>query len=274
MGSAISVMTLRRLTSGDVSFTCGSVTDSKQQGRLSKVTSPRLAFVVALWLLLTPRGYVFALDTTLDITQFAHQVWKIRDGFTEGYTESIAQTPDGYLWLGTEFGLIRFDGIRHVLWSPSTGQHLPSSNIRALLAARDGSLWIGTDSGLARWNNRKLTEYRELAGYNVFTLLEDHEGTIWAGGNSLPTGRICAIRQLDIRCDGQDGSLGTGPVSIYEDSQGSLWVGVAAGMWRWKPQPSMLYRVPGQDPVVEALLEGAQGEMILGTNGRSEEHTS
>jgi len=216
---------------------------------------------------LTPRGYVFALDTTLDITQFAHQVWKIRDGFTEGYTESIAQTPDGYLWLGTEFGLIRFDGIRHVLWSPSTGQHLPSSNIRALLAARDGSLWIGTDSGLARWNNRKLTEYRELAGYNVFTLLEDHEGTIWAGGNSLPTGRICAIRQLDIRCDGQDGSLGTGPVSIYEDSQGSLWVGVAAGMWRWKPQPSMLYRVPGQDPVVEALLEGAQGEMILGTNG-------
>jgi Two component regulator propeller len=105
----------------------------------------RLAFIVALSLLSRPPEYVFALDITLDTTQYAHKAWKIRDGFTDGYTESIAQTPDGYLWLGTEFGLIRFDGIHHVVWTPSAGQNLPSSRIRALLAARDGSLWIGTD---------------------------------------------------------------------------------------------------------------------------------
>ena len=230
------------------------------------MTRTRLAFIVALWLLLTPREYVFALDITLDITQYAHKAWKIRDGFPDGYTESIAQTQDGYLWLGTEFGLIRFDGIRHVVWTPSAGQELPSNRIRALLAARDGSLWIGTDRGLARWSNRKLTVYRELDGYNVFTLLEDNEGTVWAGGNSIPTGRLCAIWQLNIRCDGQDGSLGPGPVSMYEDSQGGLWVGVAAGLWRWKPQPSKLYPMPGLDPVVVALLEGTPGELLLGTN--------
>ena len=52
----------------------------------------------------------FALDPALDISQYAHTSWKIRDGFTKGTINSIAQTPDGYLWLGTQFGLLRFDG--------------------------------------------------------------------------------------------------------------------------------------------------------------------
>src|SRR5262249_29716422 len=52
----------------------------------------------------------FALDPALDVSQYAHTSWKIREGFTKGIITSMAQTPDGYLWLGTEFGLVRFDG--------------------------------------------------------------------------------------------------------------------------------------------------------------------
>jgi ligand-binding sensor domain-containing protein len=63
----------------------------------------------------------------------------------------MAQTPDGYLWLGTEFGLLRFDGVRNVPWRPPPDQQLPSNQIRSLLATRDGALWIGTDKGLSRW---------------------------------------------------------------------------------------------------------------------------
>ena len=75
-----------------------------------------------------------ALDPSLDISQYSHTSWKIRDGFTKGYISSIAQTPDGYLWLGTEFGLVRFDGVRAVPWQPPTGVQLPSHDIVSLLA--------------------------------------------------------------------------------------------------------------------------------------------
>src|ERR1700720_2622612 len=86
----------------------------------------------------------FALNPALDVSQYAHTAWKIRDGFSKGIITSIAQTPDGYLLLGTEFGLLRFDGVRTVPWQPSADQHLPSNYITGLLVARDGTFWVGT----------------------------------------------------------------------------------------------------------------------------------
>src|SRR5215469_7313911 len=90
-----------------------------------------------------------ALDPSLDLSQYAHASWKIRDGFVKGIITSIVQTPDGYLWLGTELGLFRFDGVRVVPWQPPAGQQLPDNFISHLLVARDGTLWIGTLKGLA-----------------------------------------------------------------------------------------------------------------------------
>ena len=105
----------------------------------------------------------FALNPALDVSQYAHTAWKFREGFSTGRIHAITQTPDGYLWLGTDFGLLRFDGVRAVPWQPPEGQHLPDNSIRELLAARDGTLWIGTLKGLASWNVGKLTAYPELA---------------------------------------------------------------------------------------------------------------
>src|SRR5712691_449889 len=97
----------------------------------------------------------FALNPNLDVSQYEHTSWKISEGFSKGVINSIAQTPDGYLWLGTEFGLLRFDGVRAVPWQPPD-QHLPSSLVARLLVARDGTLWIGTLKGLASWKGGKL----------------------------------------------------------------------------------------------------------------------
>jgi ligand-binding sensor domain-containing protein len=87
-----------------------------------------------------------ALNPSLDISQYAHNNWTLDKGFLRGAVHSIAQTPDGFLWLGTEFGLVRFDGVKAVEWP--INQSLQSTQIRTLLAGRDGTLWLGTSRGL------------------------------------------------------------------------------------------------------------------------------
>src|SRR6185295_18704289 len=118
--------------------------------------------VVLLLLLSAVCRSAAALDTALDASQYAHTSWKIREGFVKGAITTIAQTPDGYLWLGTDFGLLRFDGVRAIPWQPPRDQPLPSSYITRLVAARDGTLWIGTLSGLASWKDGTLSQYAEL----------------------------------------------------------------------------------------------------------------
>jgi hypothetical protein len=154
------------------------------------------------------------LNPALDVSQYAHTSWKVREGFSKGYINSIAQTADGYLWLGTEFGLYRFDGVRNVPWQPPAKQPLPSTTIMSLLATRDGTLWTGTLKGLASWKGGRLTQYPELTGLVVDALLEDREGAVWAGAFGTPTGRLCAT-QGDVHCSGDDGGLGKAVVSLH-----------------------------------------------------------
>jgi ligand-binding sensor domain-containing protein len=199
---------------------------------VQRVNKQRTA-VIALGILLAFCPRVSALNPALDISQYAHTPWKAGEGFSKGIIFSIAQTPDGYLWLGTEYGLLRFDGVRSVPWQPPAGQHLPSSEIQSLLVGRDGNLWIGTREGLASWKDGKLTQHEGLAG-QFSTLFEDREGTIWAGMWTVSTGRICAIQSGTVRCYGEDGRFGRGVYSVYEDSAGNLWLGAATGLWRWK----------------------------------------
>src|SRR5690349_18966150 len=105
--------------------------------------------IIALGMLLAWGTGAYALDPALDVSQYAHTAWKIREGFSKGVINAMAQTPDGYLWLGTEFGLLRFDGVRAVPWEPPAGEHLPDDMVQSLLVSRDGTLWIGTRNGLA-----------------------------------------------------------------------------------------------------------------------------
>src|SRR5271168_1686556 len=159
---------------GDTRLLAASVLrgENAAGSRMSSIAGRACATLVLL--ACCPRA--FALNPSLDINQYAHTAWTVRDGFFKGAISSIAQTPDGYLWLGTEFGLLRFDGVRTTPWEPPAGEHLPGTYIRSVLAARDGRLWIGTREGLASWKDGKLTHYPELAGQNIHALVEDREG--------------------------------------------------------------------------------------------------
>src|SRR5436190_15484358 len=81
-----------------------------------------------------------ALDPPLDLSQYAHTAWTARGGFSLGAVSGMTQTPDGYLWLASEFGLFHFDGVSFVRWEPPDGEQLPARYISKLLTARDGTL--------------------------------------------------------------------------------------------------------------------------------------
>ncbi len=211
---------------------------------------------------------MFALSPALDVSQYAHTAWKIRDGFAKGSILSIAQTPDGYLWVGTGFGLSRFDGVRNVSWEPPPNQHLPSSVISRLIAARDGTLWIGTFNGLASWKNGKLIQYAELAGLQIRALVEDHEGSIWVGTNGPPDGKLCEIRNGSVRCHPEMGGVGHGVFGLHEDGKGNLWAGLEMGVWRWRPAPPEFYSVPGlPNGRMQGMTDGEDGALLIPTTG-------
>ena len=210
---------------------------------------------------------VLALDPALDVSQYAHSWWTVRDGFSQGNVYAMAQTPDGYLWLGSEFGLFRFDGIHAVPWQPPAGQQLPDKNINALLVTRDGTLWIGTFAGLATWSDGKFTLRPELGRDFVTSLFEESDGTVWAGSLEHETshaGRLCAIRSGGTQCYGEDGAFGRAVWALYEDSSGNLWSAAQSGLWRLKPGPPKRYPTPTE---LIGLNKTADGPLLVAMHG-------
>ena len=228
----------------------------------------RVRLIVALSAALAWCACAEALNPSLDISQYGHTTWTIRDGFTTGTAFAMAQTPDGYLWLGTEFGLFRSDGVRFLPWQPPAGQQLPE-NPYSLLVTRDGVLWIGTFAGLVSWNNGKLTQYPEVGARFITSLLQDRVGTVWVGAlggpPGTPTGRLCAIQNGSTQCYGQDGAFGSFVWSLAEDSSGALWAGAESGLWQWKPGTPKRYAVPGKR--LADLTQSGDGRLIAGIMG-------
>jgi PAS domain S-box-containing protein len=224
--------------------------------------------VFSLAALLAWCGCTFALDPSLDTNQYSHTAWRIRDSFIKGWVAAIAQTPDGYLWLGTEFGLLRFDGVQTVPWQPPGNVPLPSGRILSLLVSRDGTLWIGTAKGLANSKGSTVTQFPELEGEAIYALFEDREATIWVGAGGEPrSGKLCAVRGSTVDCYGGDGRLGHGVFAFYEDRNSNLWVGVEDGLWRWKPGPPKFYSLPSAPNGIHAVGEGFDGALLVGWKG-------
>jgi Two component regulator propeller len=108
---------------------------------------------------------------------------------------AVAQTADGYIWIGTDAGLFKFDGMRFVRWNAQSGEVLPSSSISSLLGAQDGSLWIGTDAGLAQVAPNRLILYEK--GWGIgHTIIEDKGGQSDSADIELMTGNVLFVRWL------------------------------------------------------------------------------
>jgi signal transduction histidine kinase/ligand-binding sensor domain-containing protein len=194
----------------------------------------RLSFVLVLLaghLLAVP---AVALDPTRSITQYAHTKWTTTDG-APANIQAIAQSPDGYLWLGTASGLYRFDGITFERIPPIEGDNSRSDQIAALLAAPSGDIWVGYYwGGIALFHDGKLRDFnygRPESRFAAFA--QDAEGGVWAASDRM--GRMDLSRYAHGRWQsfGADsgvprerfrGVLATPDGAVWLVTQGSLLV--------------------------------------------------
>ncbi len=229
-------------------------------------------FLFLAILLVTSAGRIFALDPTSHISQYGHSVWRIRDGYFGGAPQVIAQTTDGYIWVGTDAGLFKFDGVRFVPWKPPSGEELLSTQINSLLSAQDGSLWIGTESGLAHLVNNRLILYQKNEGWAAEDIFEDRDGKIWFRRlrPDDKTHSLCRVLDAGVRCYGSnDGAdvYGLGPIA--QDPSGDLWVGGDTNFVKWRPGAAKVYRPNALqsnegNQGVRALLPAADGSLWIG----------
>jgi signal transduction histidine kinase/ligand-binding sensor domain-containing protein len=164
-----------------------------------------------------------ALDPHKLISQFTHTSWTAKDG-VPGPVRAIAQTPDGYLWLGTEAGLYRFDGLRFVAWEPTFGEQILGSSVWSLCTSRDGSLWIGFSAGgISQLRNGHLKNYSHADGVpdgGILSIVENEDGSIWAGGQY-------GLSRLDSswhQVGAETGYPAPGAQLLFVDRRGTLWV--------------------------------------------------
>ena len=230
--------------------------------------------VAFFWLslaFLVPCQRVWAIDPNKRISQYAHGIWRLDGESLTGVPTAIAQTADGYLWIGTSNGLTRFDGVRFVSWHPPHGQSLPSDRIVTLKGSLDGNLWIGTDVGLSRLFNGQLVNYDDAPG-TILQIKQRKNGEIWFT-RYLPYGQdggLCQVTGTRTHCFGiqDDFPLSAGQ-ALEEDSEGYLWSGDATLLVRWKSGFAQQIPLPGleRNPAVgvASLVAAKDGSLWVGS---------
>jgi ligand-binding sensor domain-containing protein/signal transduction histidine kinase len=175
-------------------------------------------------------GQAHALDPSLKLSQYMIDQWQTPEGLPQNEADTIARTPDGYLWIGTQEGLARFDGVRFVVFNRSNEAAIPNDLILVLHVDRAGRLWIGTQDGMAVLENGRFKTYNAVAGLAhvpILSIIEDHTGRFWVGTDN-------GLVQIDQRERGRvfgisDGLRDTSIRALLEDREGMIWVATANG---------------------------------------------
>jgi signal transduction histidine kinase/ligand-binding sensor domain-containing protein len=229
------------------------------------------ALAIHSFLLLFFTGTASALDPHRLISQYAHTVWRVQDGFPRG-PHMITQTSDGYVWIAVGT-LLRFDGVTMTPVSPQ--KSFPTeSGINWLLGSRDGSLWMATYHGLYRLKDGEAFKYPIKRG-GVESILEDHDGAIWITRSRVGgvEGALCQIVGDDLKCyakDKSDGNPASFATSLAEDGSGDIWFGCQM-LCRWNGSSISNYMQeqmdhPSGDGVV-ALAAGGSGSVWVAMDG-------
>ncbi len=209
----------------------------------------------------SPRGTLtarpaVALDPRFGLSQYHSSTWQIENGLPQNSAQVLLQTRDGYIWIGTQAGLARFDGVRFVVFDRANTAEMVRENIRALAEDSQGALWIGTDSGLLplppRHVHPLLARPTACSSDKVRSLLVDRGGLLWVG---TERGRLSLVEDGRISSAGLPALAGTGR---HPD---------AAGTGRVGPLRNPAGALPAARRQVEAVRRGARASRRSRTRG-------
>ncbi|WP_158748554.1 sensor histidine kinase [Acidobacterium sp. S8] len=255
-------------------------------------------------LLLLATLHAVALDPHYPLQHYGFQSWQADDGLPQNTVHTVLQTRDGYIWLGTEAGLVRFDGVQFTVFDKKSSPLLGSDLISSLLEDRNGTLWIGTSGGLTRLERGEFhtfTAHDGLPAVSVLSLHLSRDGSLWAltaaglakyaEGRFQPVAVPQGLSDDSAVAETPDGSLWVNSgnslmrvdvqklsaqtVSTFTDqietlaadSHGTFWIGLSGGLKRVSQNGKPIY-VPSLETLrtdVTALLSATDGRLWIGT---------
>lgn len=203
----------------------------------------RALFLIVACLLASPM-HARAAEGGDPLSDYTVTTWNDKEGLPAGRIRAIEQDADGYLWLGTDVGLVRFDGVRFMPWTTPLSNGLPITRANSLLSSRDGSLWVSiNERELIRIQHGAPTAFTEREGFGrnfVFALAEDHEGTVWAG----TLGGLYRFHdQRWERLGASHGLVDGAVLAVYEDRAQRLWIATPSAVYRRANRGSTFDRV-------------------------------
>lgn len=183
----------------------------------------------ALGLLVVPHA-AQALRPDKRLTQYVYRAWDSEQGLPQNSVIALAQTQDGYLWIATQEGLVRFDGIAFKVYDRRNAPEIKHPFISALLADRSGGLWIGTNGGgLTRMLDGRFEHFGEQAGLfgdTIFALHQTSSGALWVGSEA---GLHLLEGARFRRYTTGDGLPHDVVRAITDAPDGTLWIGTDGG---------------------------------------------
>lgn len=173
---------------------------------------------------------LFTLAPSKSPYTYQHNVWNMNDGLPCNTVCAIAQTPGSYLWSGTVYGLVRFDGVDFEVYDPENTPAFINYHILCLEVDRQGTLWIGTrGGGLVRWQNGTFEAFSKKYGLlndEIWDIMESSDGAIWIGSRQglhrFYNGKMSPV-PLPASISGHSVH------ALLEDRIGRIWVGTRGG---------------------------------------------
>ena len=199
---------------------------------------------------------------------YTFRTWQREQGLPQNSVHALAQTSEGYIWIGSDDGVARFDGVRFVSFGLREG--LRSGRVRVLLSTADGSLWIGTlGGGVTRLHEGQFTTWTladSLPSDSITALAEDGEHRVWIGTEAgLIIWQNGHLAPLPAASDFRGKTV----TAIGPGAKGSMWLALAgSGVFHY--QSSRFDQL--NDSIMESLLsdahsllEDARGRLWIGT---------
>jgi ligand-binding sensor domain-containing protein/signal transduction histidine kinase len=224
-----------------------------------------LQLAVALLLLAGTRSS--ALDPNRSLKEFGHQAWVTENGLPQNTVQAIVQTRDGYLWVGTQEGLARFDGLSFTVFDKENTPVFKSNDIRFLYEDKQGRLWISTSYGLVCRHDGQFTVFTENEGLpdnSIGPIVEDTSGNVWIGtGGGLTRFENGNFKTLTV----EQGLSRNVVQTLCARANGTVLVGTSAGVQSlggdrftsWTGLPN----VPAAN--ITSIAESKNGHLWFGT---------